>query len=101
MTAVGDDDQSIYAWRGARPENLVQLQSDFPGLKLVKLEQNYRSTARILKAANTLIANNPHDFDKKLWSELGYGDPLRVIRCADEQQEAQQVVAEIMDHKLL
>jgi ATP-dependent DNA helicase Rep len=100
LTVVGDDDQSIYAWRGARPENLVQLQEDFPQLKIVKLEQNYRSTARILKAANTLIANNEHVFDKQLWSELGYGDPLRVIRCTDEQHEANQVVAEIMDHKL-
>ena len=100
LTVVGDDDQSIYAWRGARPENLVQLQQDFPGLKLVKLEQNYRSTSRILKAANTLIANNAHVFDKQLWSEIGYGDPLRVIRCSDEQHEADQVVAEILDHKL-
>lgn len=100
LTVVGDDDQSIYAWRGARPENLVQLQDDFPGLKVVKLEQNYRSTARILKAANTLIANNAHVFEKQLWSELGYGDPLRIIRCSDEQHEADQVVAEILDHKL-
>ena len=100
LTVVGDDDQSIYAWRGARPENLVQLQEDFPGLKIVKLEQNYRSTSRILKAANTLIANNAHVFDKQLWSELGYGDPLRIIRCSDEQHEADQVVAEILDHKL-
>ncbi len=100
LTVVGDDDQSIYAWRGAKPENLAQLREDFPGLKIVKLEQNYRSTARILKAANTLIANNSHVFDKQLWSELGYGDPLRIIRCSDEQHEADQVVAEIMDHKL-
>jgi ATP-dependent DNA helicase Rep len=100
LTVVGDDDQSIYAWRGAKPENLVQLQEDFPGLKVVKLEQNYRSTARILKAANTLIANNPHVFDKQLWSEIGFGDPLRVIRCTDENHEADQVVAEILDHKL-
>jgi ATP-dependent DNA helicase Rep len=100
LTVVGDDDQSIYAWRGARPENLGLLQEDFPGLKIVKLEQNYRSTARILKAANTLIANNPHMFEKQLWSELGYGDPLRVIRCADEHAESQQVVAEIIDHQL-
>jgi ATP-dependent DNA helicase Rep len=100
LTVVGDDDQSIYAWRGARPENLVQLQDDFPGLKIVKLEQNYRSTARILKAANTLIANNAHVFEKKLWSELGYGEPLRILRCADEQHEADQVVAEILDHQL-
>ncbi|MEM1112960.1 MAG: UvrD-helicase domain-containing protein [Pseudomonadota bacterium] len=100
LTVVGDDDQSIYAWRGARPENLAQLQADFPGLKVTKLEQNYRSTSRILKAANTLIANNEHVFDKSLWSELGYGDPLRVIRCDDENAEADQVVAEILDHKL-
>jgi ATP-dependent DNA helicase Rep len=100
LTVVGDDDQSIYAWRGARPENLVLLQDDFPGLKIVKLEQNYRSTSRILKAANTLIANNDHVFEKELWSELGYGDPIRVIRCQDEQHEADQVVAEILDHQL-
>ncbi len=100
LTVVGDDDQSIYAWRGARPENLGQLQQDFPGLKIVKLEQNYRSTGRILRAANTLIANNAHLFDKALWSELGPGEPLRVISCADEQDEAEQVVAEIVDHKL-
>jgi ATP-dependent DNA helicase Rep len=100
LTVVGDDDQSIYAWRGARPENLALLQADFPGLNVIKLEQNYRSTARILKAANALIANNPHVFDKKLWSELSYGEPLRVIRCKDEQHEADQVVAEILDHQL-
>ncbi|MFV0276668.1 MAG: DNA helicase Rep [Parahaliea sp.] len=100
LTVVGDDDQSIYAWRGARPENLAQLQKDFPGLKIVKLEQNYRSTSRILRAANTLIANNEHVFDKQLWSELGLGDLLRVLRCASEQDEADQVVAEIQDHKL-
>lgn len=100
LTVVGDDDQSIYAWRGARPENLAQLQDDFPGLKIIKLEQNYRSTSRILRAANTLIANNEHVFEKALWSELGAGEPLRVIRCADEQAEADQVVAEILDHKL-
>jgi ATP-dependent DNA helicase Rep len=100
LTVVGDDDQSIYAWRGARPENLAQLQEDFPGLKIVMLEQNYRSTSRILKAANTLIANNSHVFDKQLWSELGYGEPLRIIRCSCEQHEADQVVAEILDHKL-
>jgi ATP-dependent DNA helicase Rep len=100
LTVVGDDDQSIYAWRGARPENLALLQEDFPGLKVVKLEQNYRSTARILKAANTLIANNAHVFEKRLWCELGFGEPLRVLRCADEHVEAEQVVAEILDHQL-
>ncbi|MBA6413309.1 DNA helicase Rep [Parahaliea sp. F7430] len=100
LTVVGDDDQSIYAWRGARPENLELLQEDFPGLKVIKLEQNYRSTSRILKAANTLIANNSHVFEKQLWSELGYGEPLRIIRCSDERHEADQVVAEIQDHRL-
>mgnify|MGYP003133595110 CR=1 FL=1 len=100
LTVVGDDDQSIYAWRGARPENLEQLQKDYPHIKIVKLEQNYRSTARILKAANTVIANNPHIFEKALWSELGYGDPIRVIQCANEDAECERVVTEILDHKL-
>ncbi len=100
LTVVGDDDQSIYAWRGARPENLVQLQEDYPALKIVKLEQNYRSTARILKAANQVIANNPHVFDKSLWSELGYGDPIRVIRNRHEEAECERVVIEILDHRL-
>jgi ATP-dependent DNA helicase Rep len=99
FTVVGDDDQSIYAWRGARPENLARLQEDFPRLKLIKLEQNYRSTGRILKAANQLIANNPHLFEKRLWSEFGPGDPLRVIRCKDETHEAERVVSEILHHK--
>lgn len=100
FTVVGDDDQSIYAWRGARPENLAQLQEDYPALKIIKLEQNYRSTGRILQAANHLIANNPHVFTKKLWSELGEGDMLRVICCKDEQDEAEQVVADMISHKL-
>ena len=96
FTVVGDDDQSIYAWRGARPENLARLQQDFPQLRVIKLEQNYRSTGRILRAANTLIANNPHIFDKRLWSELGPGDPIRVIQCRDEEAEADRVAAEIL-----
>jgi ATP-dependent DNA helicase Rep len=99
FTVVGDDDQSIYAWRGAQPENLAQLQKDYARLKVIKLEQNYRSTGRILKVANHLIANNPHAFEKKLWSELGYGDPLRVLSHRDEVIEAQQVVSEIIHHK--
>ncbi|MDD5035246.1 MAG: UvrD-helicase domain-containing protein, partial [Methylococcaceae bacterium] len=84
FTVVGDDDQSIYSWRGAQPENLAQLQKDYPRLKLIKLEQNYRSTGRILKVANQLIANNPHVFEKRLWSSLGYGDPLRVLKAKEE-----------------
>ncbi len=99
FTVVGDDDQSIYAWRGAQPENLAQLQKDFARLQVVKLEQNYRSTGRILKVANHLIANNPHTFEKRLWSELGYGDPLRVLSHKNDQVEAQQVVSEIVHHK--
>ena len=99
LTVVGDDDQSIYSWRGANPENLALLKEDFPSLKVVKLEQNYRSSGRILKAANTLIGNNPHVFEKRLWSDLGYGDPIRVIRCKDDEQEAEQVVHELMHHR--
>jgi ATP-dependent DNA helicase Rep len=96
FTVVGDDDQSIYAWRGARPENLMQLKDDFPSLKVVMLEQNYRSTSRILKCANILIANNPHAFEKQLWSEMGHGDPIRVIRCRNEEAEAERVAMEIL-----
>lgn len=100
FTVVGDDDQSIYAWRGARPENLAQLQKDYPRLQVIKLEQNYRSTARILQTANALIANNPHVLNKQLWSDLGHGEPIRVLCCKDEQQEAEQVVADLISHKL-
>lgn len=96
FTVVGDDDQSIYAWRGARPENLMQLKEDFPALKVVMLEQNYRSTSRILKCANVLIANNPHAFEKQLWSEMGHGDAIRVIRCRNEEAEAERVAMEIL-----
>ncbi|KTD07519.1 DNA helicase Rep [Legionella jamestowniensis] len=100
FTVVGDDDQSIYAWRGARPENLAQLQKDYPQLKVIKLEQNYRSTGRILHVANHLIANNTHLFSKKLWSALGHGESLRVVVCKDENDEAEQVVADLISHKL-
>lgn len=99
FTVVGDDDQSIYAWRGAQPENLMQLQKDYPRLQVIKLEQNYRSVGRILKVANQLIANNPHTFEKKLWSDKGYGDPLKVISHRNEIAETKQVVAEIMHHR--
>lgn len=100
LTVVGDDDQSIYAWRGARPENLEQLQADFPSLKVVKLEQNYRSTRRILHAANSLIANNPHVFEKTLWSDMGFGDPIRVIYTRNEEAECERVATEILDAHL-
>lgn len=100
LTVVGDDDQSIYAWRGARPENLHQLSSDYPHLKVVMLEQNYRSTARILRSANHLIRNNPHVYEKTLWSELGLGEEIRIIRCRNEEAECERVAAEILDHRL-
>ena len=100
FTVVGDDDQSIYAWRGARPENLAQLKEDFPSLKIVKLEQNYRSTARILRSANTVIANNPHVFEKALWSDHTIGEEIRIVRCRNEDAETDRVATEILDQKL-
>lgn len=100
LTAVGDDDQSVYAWRGARPENLEQLAKDFADLEIIKLEQNYRSCGRILKVANELISQNPHAFEKRLWSDLGYGDPVRVIQCNSAEDEAEQVVVQLQSHKL-
>ncbi|AYC34821.1 DNA helicase Rep [Pseudomonas cavernae] len=100
FTVVGDDDQSIYAWRGARPENLMLLKDDYPSLKVVMLEQNYRSTSRILKCANVLIANNPHAFEKQLWSEMGHGDEIRVIRCKNEETECERVAMEILTEHL-
>jgi len=99
LTAVGDDDQSIYAWRGARPENIEQLNKDYPQLQVVKLEQNYRSTGRILKVANQLIRINPHVYEKRLWSDLGFGDPIKVIECTSGEGEAERVVMELQSHK--
>ena len=96
FTAVGDDDQSIYAWRGANVENLRLLRDEFPRLSVIKLEQNYRSTVRILEAANHLIAHNPKLFEKKLWSELGYGDPIQVIAAKDDEEEAETIVRRLM-----
>jgi ATP-dependent DNA helicase Rep len=96
FTAVGDDDQSIYAWRGADIENLRTLTEEFPTLKVIKLEQNYRSTTRILKAANALIGHNPKLFEKKLWSERGHGDVIQVNTCRDGEHEAELVVARLM-----
>ena len=100
LTVVGDDDQSIYAWRGARPENLAQLVQDYPSLKVIKLEQNYRSSGRILKCANQVIANNPHVFEKQLWSDHGYGDPIRVIRCRNEEHEAEKIAGDILNQHM-
>lgn len=96
LTVVGDDDQSIYSWRGARPENLNQLQQDYPDLQVIKLEQNYRSTNIILSAANALIANNNHVFEKALWSEFGKGEPIRVLMCSNEEAEVQRIATDIL-----
>ncbi|MGM0633781.1 MAG: UvrD-helicase domain-containing protein, partial [Pseudomonadota bacterium] len=96
LTVVGDDDQSIYSWRGARPENMIQLQTDYPDLKIIKLEQNYRSTNTILSAANTLIANNSHVYEKQLWSELGFGDRIRVLAMNDQEAETERIANEIL-----
>ena len=95
FTAVGDDDQSIYGWRGATLDNLKKLPIDYPNLKVVKLEQNYRSTSAILRAANNVIGPNPKLFPKTLFSELGEGEPVRVIDCDSEEHEAERVVARI------
>ncbi len=101
LTVVGDDDQSIYAWRGARPENMNLLQQDFPNLTVIKLEQNYRSMANILKAANKLIANNSHVFEKSLWSDLGFGEDFKVLSGKDDEDEAERVITQLTHHKLM
>ena len=95
FTCVGDDDQSIYAWRGAQPENLDELAVDYPALQVIKLEQNYRCSSRILRAANKVIANNPHAHVKKLWSEHAEGAKIRIWACKNNEHEAQRVAAEI------
>jgi ATP-dependent DNA helicase Rep len=95
FTAVGDDDQSIYGWRGATLDNLRRLPVDFPALKVIKLEQNYRSTSAILRAANNVIGPNPKLFPKNLWSDLGEGEPVRVIDADSEEHEAERAVARI------
>ena len=101
LSVVGDDDQSIYAWRGARPENLSSLQNDFPELKIIKLEQNYRSMGTILNAANHLISNNPHAFEKRLWSERGHGEKIRVNGARDEHEEVNFVANDILHQRMI
>ena len=96
FTAVGDDDQSIYGWRGATIENLKRLPQDYPNLKVIPLEQNYRSTGAILTAANNVIALNPKIFQKKLWSEFGQGEPVKVIECDQEEHEAERAAARLL-----
>jgi len=95
FTAVGDDDQSIYGWRGATIENLKRLPTDYPALKVIPLEQNYRSTGSILRAANNVIAGNPKLFEKKLWSEYGDGEPIALLEADGEEHEAERAVARI------
>ncbi|HEY0506125.1 MAG TPA: UvrD-helicase domain-containing protein, partial [Lysobacter sp.] len=95
FTCVGDDDQSIYAWRGANPDNLLQLSQDYPALQIVKLEQNYRCSNRVLRAANALIANNPHEHPKTLWSDQADGERIRIWECRDSAHEAEKVAGEI------
>lgn len=95
FTAVGDDDQSIYGWRGATIDNLKRLPQDYPALKVIALEQNYRSTGHILRAANMVIANNPKLFEKKLWSAFGDGEPVRLVECDSEEHEAERAVTRI------
>ena len=99
FTAVGDDDQAIYGWRGADIANLKKLPDEFPRLKVIKLEQNYRSTVRILKAANNVIAHNEKLFEKTLWSELGHGDPIQVSVCRNNESEAASVVMKLQAHR--
>ena len=96
FTCVGDDDQSIYAWRGADPGNLDKLSRDYPALRVVKLEQNYRCGQRILRAANALIAHNPHAHAKKLWSAHAEGERIRVLECRDSEHEAERVAASLI-----
>jgi ATP-dependent DNA helicase Rep len=95
FTAVGDDDQSIYGWRGATIDNLKRLPQDYPALQVIALEQNYRSTGHILQAANAVISHNPKLFEKKLWSDLGDGEPVRLLECDSEEHEAERAVSRI------
>ena len=97
LFAVGDDDQSIYRWRGAKVENMYQLKKDFPGIREIKLEQNYRSTSTILGAANAIIANNSERLGKNLWTDGNEGEPIRLYSAYNERDEAEFVVARIQD----
>jgi DNA helicase-2/ATP-dependent DNA helicase PcrA len=97
LFAVGDDDQSIYRWRGARVENMFQLKKEFPGIREIKLEQNYRSTSTILNAANAIIAHNSDRLGKELWTDSGEGDPIRLYNAYNERDEAEFVIARIQD----
>ncbi len=97
LFAVGDDDQSIYGWRGARVEHIQQFQQDYKGAQLVRLEQNYRSTRNILNAANALIENNPSRLGKNLWTDGDEGDPIRLYAAFNEVDEARFVIDRIRE----
>ncbi|NNC54321.1 MAG: UvrD-helicase domain-containing protein, partial [Pseudomonadales bacterium] len=98
ITAVGDDDQSIYGWRGARIENIQNFGEDFAGTSVIKLEQNYRSTSIILDAANAVIANNPGRLGKNLWTEGARGEPISLYAAYNEQDEARFMVERVVEH---
>lgn len=100
FTLVGDDDQSIYSWRGANPKNIFALKKDFPNLKIIKMEHNYRSSGRILKAANSLISNNLHHLEKKLFSKLKYGKLIEVIVGINEENEAEKIAKKFQNNTL-
>ena len=100
LCVVGDDDQSIYGWRGAAPENILDFERDYRGARVIKLEQNYRSTCNILAAANAVIANNPRPHPKKLWSASGAGAGVELLSCHDDEEEAKLVVQRIMARRI-
>ena len=100
VCVVGDDDQSIYGWRGAEISNILEFERHFPHPKIVKLEQNYRSTNAILGAANSIIRHNPRRRPKSLWSENGDGQPIRLVEVPDDREEANYVVGEIQKQQL-
>ncbi len=99
LCVVGDDDQSIYGWRGADPGNILDFGKDLPTVKIIKLEQNYRSTGNILAAANALITNNTERHGKRLWTDGGQGDPVTYRCCDDGEDEATSVIAAIHSHR--
>lgn len=101
LCVVGDDDQSIYGWRGAEVANLLELEKHFPEVKVIKLEQNYRSTNTILAAANAVIKNNPRRRPKQLWSSKGQGNKIRLAAFVDDEEEARVVVEEIEADRLM